>query len=275
MQAIKNPRDLVSILTLLSVLVLSARHRLAGCEVGSRQPAGALRLELHRPVLRVEGRPLQRHDRPRDRADRLRAQRVGADPRRNRQPDHAAVREPRLQQSVRRHPGIPRPAGAPGPQLRPPRRKPALGDHPAHAHRARPERRRLPAHRPDPGPATFGAAHFNSMDLADNQLAGDPSLLFGAGKKINALRLSRNRFRFDFGRIDLPEPFDILVIDHNLVYGAIPPAAAARTRKWLAFDVSFNQLCGPIPQGRLTRRFGPRHFAGNKCLCGRPLPPCS
>jgi hypothetical protein len=126
-----------------------------------------------------------------------------------------------------------------------------------------------------PIPATFGAAQFNSIDLADNQLTGDPSLLFGARKKINALRLSRNRFRFDFGRIELPEPLDILVIDHNLVYGAIPPAAAARTRKWLAFDVSFNQLCGPIPQGRLTRRFGPRHFAENKCLCGRPLPPCS
>ncbi|KAK3146930.1 hypothetical protein QOZ80_3BG0275270 [Eleusine coracana subsp. coracana] len=126
-----------------------------------------------------------------------------------------------------------------------------------------------------PIPATFGAAQFNSMDLADNQLSGDASLLFGAKKQINALRLSRNQFKFDLGRVELPEPLDILVIDHNLVYGTIPPAAAARSRKWLAFDVSFNQLCGPIPQGRLTRRFGPRHFAGNKCLCARPLPPCS
>lgn len=126
-----------------------------------------------------------------------------------------------------------------------------------------------------PLPATFGAAQFNSVDLADNQLSGDASPLFGARKQINALRLSRNQFRFDLGRVALPEPLDILVIDHNLVYGAIPPAAAARTRKWLAFDVSFNQLCGPIPQGRLTRRFGPRHFAGNKCLCDRPLPPCT
>ncbi|TVU46486.1 hypothetical protein EJB05_06026, partial [Eragrostis curvula] len=126
-----------------------------------------------------------------------------------------------------------------------------------------------------PLPPAFAAARFNSLDLADNQLAGDASLLFGAGKPLNAVRLSRNRFRFDLGRVELPEALDIFVVDHNLVFGSIPPAAAAKTRKWLAFDVSFNQLCGPIPQGRYTRRFGPRHFAGNKCLCGQPLPPCA
>ncbi|BAH92216.1 Os11g0395867 [Oryza sativa Japonica Group] len=100
-------------------------------------------------------------------------------------------------------------------------------------------------------------------------------MLFGAKKKLNALRLSRNRFAFDLGSVELPEGLDILVIDHNMVYGSIPPAAAAAGRKWLAFDVSYNQLCGPIPQGRYTHRFGAKHFAGNKCLCDRPLPPCS
>ncbi|BAS84846.1 Os03g0436600 [Oryza sativa Japonica Group] len=103
----------------------------------------------------------------------------------------------------------------------------------------------------------------------------DASMLFGAKKKLNALRLSRNRFAFDLGSVELPEGLDILVIDHNMVYGSIPPAAAAAGRKWLAFDVSYNQLCGPIPQGRYTHRFGAKHFAGNKCLCDRPLPPCS
>ncbi|CAD6204127.1 unnamed protein product [Miscanthus lutarioriparius] len=123
-----------------------------------------------------------------------------------------------------------------------------------------------------PLPATFGSANFGDVDLTDNQLTGDASMLFGAKKQLNALHLSRNRFKFDLGRVELPEAMDILEIDHNLVYGSIPAAAAAR--KWLAFDVSYNQLCGPIPQGRYTHRFGAKHFAGNKCLCDRPLPPC-
>ncbi|RLN18011.1 polygalacturonase inhibitor 1 precursor [Panicum miliaceum] len=122
-------------------------------------------------------------------------------------------------------------------------------------------------------PGTFAGAVFGDVDLADNQLTGDASVLFGAKKQLNALRLSRNRFEFDLGRVELPEAMDILEIDHNVVYGSIPAAAAAR--KWLAFDVSYNRLCGPIPQGRYTHRFGPKHFAGNMCLCGRPLPPCS
>uniref|UniRef100_A0ACD5XD39 Uncharacterized protein n=1 Tax=Avena sativa TaxID=4498 RepID=A0ACD5XD39_AVESA len=124
-----------------------------------------------------------------------------------------------------------------------------------------------------PLPATFADAEFGDVDLADNQLTGDASMLFGAKKKVNAVRLSRNRFAFDLGRVDLPQALDILAIDHNMIYGTIPAAAAAR--KWLAFDVSYNSLCGPIPQGRYTHRFGPKHFVPNKCLCGRPLAPCS
>uniref|UniRef100_A0ACD5TA53 Uncharacterized protein n=1 Tax=Avena sativa TaxID=4498 RepID=A0ACD5TA53_AVESA len=126
-----------------------------------------------------------------------------------------------------------------------------------------------------PLPAAFADAEFGDVDLADNQLTGDASMLFGAKKKVNALRLSRNRFAFDLGRVDLPPALDILAIDHNMIYGTIPAAAAAAGRKWLAFDVSYNNLCGPIPQGRYTHRFGPKHFVPNKCLCGRPLAPCS
>lgn len=122
-------------------------------------------------------------------------------------------------------------------------------------------------------PATFADAEFGDVDLADNQLTGDASMLFGAKKKMNAVRLSRNRFAFDLGRVELPEALDILAIDHNMIYGSIPAAAASR--KWLQFDVSYNKLCGPIPQGRYTHRFGPKHFVPNKCLCGRPLAPCS
>ncbi|CAN6319533.1 unnamed protein product [Urochloa humidicola] len=122
-------------------------------------------------------------------------------------------------------------------------------------------------------PDTFADAEFGDLELSDNQLTGDASLLFGAKKQLNSLFLSRNRFKFDLGRVELPEAMDILEIDGNMVYGSIPAAAAAR--KWLSFNVSYNQLCGPIPQGKYTHRFGPKHFAGNKCLCGRPLAPCT
>ncbi|CAL4940095.1 unnamed protein product [Urochloa decumbens] len=122
-------------------------------------------------------------------------------------------------------------------------------------------------------PDTFADAVFGDVELSDNQLTGDASMLFGAKKQLNSLFLSRNRFKFDLGRVELPEVMDILEIDGNMVYGSIPAEAAAR--KWLSFNVSYNQLCGPIPQGKYTHRFGPKHFAGNKCLCGRPLAPCT
>ncbi|EEC75549.1 hypothetical protein OsI_12188 [Oryza sativa Indica Group] len=65
-------------------------------------------------------------------------------------------------------------------------------------------------------PSTFGAAAFGEVGVAGNQLSGDASMLFGAKKKLNALRLSRNRFAFDLGSVELPEGLDILVIDHNM-----------------------------------------------------------
>ncbi|CAM0902035.1 unnamed protein product [Alopecurus aequalis] len=124
-----------------------------------------------------------------------------------------------------------------------------------------------------PLPATFADAEFSDLGLSDNQLTGDASMLFGAKKKMNLLRLSRNRFAFDLGRVELPETIIGLEIDDNMIYGSIPAAAAGRN--WIRFNVSYNNLCGPIPQGPYTKRFGSKHFVHNKCLCGRPLAPCS
>ncbi|KAF3322175.1 Polygalacturonase inhibitor [Carex littledalei] len=123
-----------------------------------------------------------------------------------------------------------------------------------------------------PLPPSFAKANFADLALGDNQLTGDASFLFGRDKNLNALNLANNKFKFNLTNVEIPEVLDILVIDHNKIYGSIPAEVAAR--KWLQFDVSYNQLCGPIPQGRYTHRFGAKHFDHNKCLCGRPLAPC-
>jgi Leucine-rich repeat (LRR) protein len=84
--------------------------------------------------------------------------------------------------------------------------------------------------------------------------------------------LSNNKFKFDLTNVEIPKVLDILKIDHNEIYGSLPAEVAER--KWLQFDISYNQLCGPIPQGRYTHHFGAKRFEHNKCLCGAPLAPC-
>ncbi|KAJ3679958.1 hypothetical protein LUZ60_016236 [Juncus effusus] len=123
-----------------------------------------------------------------------------------------------------------------------------------------------------PLPLSFAKANFADLDLSDNQLSGDASFLFGRNKNLNALHLSNNKFKFDLTNVEIPKPLDIFQIDHNEIYGSIPAEVAAVN--WLRFDVSYNQLCGPIPQGRYTHHYGSKRFSHNKCLCGPPLAPC-
>ncbi|PKA51319.1 Polygalacturonase inhibitor 2 [Apostasia shenzhenica] len=69
---------------------------------------------------------------------------------------------------------------------------------------------------------------------------------------------------------------------HLLVFLLLLPFAAAgkcnkddkRALLAIGFNVSYNQLCGKIPAGPITAKFGPDAFFHNKCLCGSPLPPC-
>lgn len=39
-------------------------------------------------------------------------------------------------------------------------------------------------------------------------------------------------------------------------------------------NLSFNRLCGALPQGGNMWRFNTEVFANNSCLFGSPLPPC-
>nr|XP_010943538.2 polygalacturonase inhibitor-like [Elaeis guineensis] len=121
-------------------------------------------------------------------------------------------------------------------------------------------------------PQSFANAQFEVLDLSRNQLAGDASLLFGTSKPLQVLDLSRNQFEFDFSAVEFPENMTALDLNHNQVYGSIPPEITQR--EWQLLNVSYNRLCGQIPSGGNLGRFDEYSFFHNKCLCGPPLAPC-
>lgn len=81
------------------------------------------------------------------------------------------------------------------------------------------------------------------LELDGNSLTGPIPTFLGQLKKLSYLNVS-----------------------HNSLTGSIPALPAALT----TFDVSYNQLCGIIPDG--VKKFGKSAFEHNRCLCGPPLP---
>ncbi|KAJ1432409.1 Leucine-rich repeat-containing N-terminal, plant-type [Sesbania bispinosa] len=116
-------------------------------------------------------------------------------------------------------------------------------------------------------------ANLNSpvIDFSYNRLEGDASVLFGSNKQgVLQLYLSWNNFDFDLGRIELPKKLQILDVSHNQIYGNLPVGI----ENVLTLNVSYNNLCGEIPQGGNLKSFDVSSFFHNKCLCGSPLPSC-
>jgi hypothetical protein len=65
-----------------------------------------------------------------------------------------------------------------------------------------------------------------------------------------------------------------LDINHNNIYGKTP-VALTKVEYLQQFNVSYNKLCGEIPQGgTLQDNFDEYAYLHNKCLCGPPLPKC-
>jgi hypothetical protein len=52
------------------------------------------------------------------------------------------------------------------------------------------------------------------------------------------------------------------------------PEGLSKLSTLASFDVSSNNLCGPIPMGTQFSTFNVTYFEKKKCLCGLPLPPC-
>ncbi|KAJ6852532.1 polygalacturonase inhibitor-like [Iris pallida] len=123
-------------------------------------------------------------------------------------------------------------------------------------------------------PKSFGSVAFTNVNLQDNKLTGDASFLFGKSKPASQILLARNNLSFDLTKVDYPVKYlHYLDLNHNEIYGSINE----QIREVLdlrSFDVSYNKLCGKIPRGgKFNPRF-PESFIHNKCLCGKPLPPC-
>ncbi|GFP88539.1 putative inactive receptor-like protein kinase at1g64210 [Phtheirospermum japonicum] len=88
--------------------------------------------------------------------------------------------------------------------------------------------------------------------------------------------LSRNHFSgpIPSGYVDLPKLIE-LELQENDLWGQIPPF---NQRSLIAFNVSNNQLEGPIPQTPVLQRFTNGSYADNPALCGGNtglLSPCS
>lgn len=127
-----------------------------------------------------------------------------------------------------------------------------------------------------PVPASLGALNFSTLDLSRNRFQGDARFLLGPASKTSVFRidLSRNLFDFDLTGVDITiASLGQLDLNHNQIRGKIPQVLAKADNLQL-LNVSYNQLCGPIPQGGNLDRFGQYEYAHNKCLCGKPLPPC-
>ncbi|CAJ2671372.1 unnamed protein product [Trifolium pratense] len=124
-----------------------------------------------------------------------------------------------------------------------------------------------------PIPTSFGQLDPERLDLSRNRLVGDASILFGSKKRL--VYLSRNLLSFDFSKVNFPKKsLAILNLNHNNIYGKIP-AVITKVEDFREFNVSYNFLCGQIPQGGyLHTRFDVFSFNHNKCLCGSPLPKC-
>jgi len=126
-----------------------------------------------------------------------------------------------------------------------------------------------------PIPASLGQLNLERIALSKNRLVGDASVLFGSNKRTEYIDISRNLFSFDFSKVDVPKKSSFLLdINHNNIYGKIP-VAWTKVKELQLFNVSYDLLCGQIPQGgNLQTNFDVFNYYHNKCLCGSPLPKC-
>ncbi|KAJ3700764.1 hypothetical protein LUZ61_004469 [Rhynchospora tenuis] len=123
-------------------------------------------------------------------------------------------------------------------------------------------------------PKCYAEVDFWLIDLGGNQLTGDASFLFGKQKKAVNIVLANNEFEFDLGNVEFSDNIYGFDLSHNKIYGKVPESFATAAGLYFP-NLSFNKLCGELPQGGNMGRFSAAVFANNACLCGSPLPPCS
>ncbi|KAK2979813.1 hypothetical protein RJ640_010704 [Escallonia rubra] len=121
-------------------------------------------------------------------------------------------------------------------------------------------------------PKSLGSLNFTTLDFSRNKLVGDISFLFGTNKTIQIVDFSRNMFEFDLSKVKFPASLTSLDLNHNKIFGSLPASLTSLNFQYL--NVSYNRLCGQIPQGGKLQTFDIYSYLHNKCLCGSPLPAC-
>ncbi|KAL1328231.1 hypothetical protein HN51_038134 [Arachis hypogaea] len=122
-------------------------------------------------------------------------------------------------------------------------------------------------------PTSLSNLNLAIVDLSGNSLVGDASVLFGAKKNTQKIALAKNGFAFDIGKVGFSSNLNTLDLRNNGISGTLPQSLT-QLKFLKRFNVSYNSLCGQIPQGGNLQRFDAYAYAGNKCLCGSPLPSC-
>ena len=80
-------------------------------------------------------------------------------------------------------------------------------------------------------------------------------------------------FQFDISKVKVAKTVNFLDLNHNSLTGSIPDQWTQLDLQ--TFNVSYNRLCGRIPQGGDLQRFDVYAYLHNKCLCDAPLPSCN
>ncbi|TVU15610.1 hypothetical protein EJB05_39140, partial [Eragrostis curvula] len=115
-----------------------------------------------------------------------------------------------------------------------------------------------------PWPYAF-ETHMMEFSVANNQLTGDASFLFGRQKTVSGtINLSGNKLRFNLTGLEMPKQLLFLNLSHNRIYGGVP--VSLRESKVAVLDLSYNELCGEIPTGGHMVQFKAAAYEHNKCL---------
>ncbi|KAF3334688.1 polygalacturonase inhibitor 1-like protein [Carex littledalei] len=123
-------------------------------------------------------------------------------------------------------------------------------------------------------PKSYGSVDFQLIVVGNNRLCGDASFLFGKQKNTVNIELNNNDFEFDLSHVEFSDFIYGFDLSHNKIYGKVPESFATAAGLYYP-NLSFNKLCGELPQGGNMWRFNAVVFSNNACLCGNPLPPCS
>ncbi|CAK7342424.1 unnamed protein product [Dovyalis caffra] len=121
-------------------------------------------------------------------------------------------------------------------------------------------------------PASLDNRDFRLIDFSRNRLEGDASMFFGPNKTTGSVDLSRNLLEFNFSKLVFPSTLTYLDVNHNKIFGSIPTQMTQLT--FLSLNVSYNRLCGQIPQGGKLQSLDYTAYFHNRCLCGTPLESC-